>query len=159
MASVRFARSRTYPRSPDDAYRTVIGLPLPQLFARRFGPMPPIREVRGQDGEWGTVGQTRTIVLADGGTLHETLTETDPPSAFGYRIDEVTGPMRPLVDHVEGRWSFDPVGDGGVRITWTWDLHPRSPLTARLLPVLERFWNGYADRALQTLEDALVGSS
>ena len=91
--------------------------------------IPPIREVRDQVGPWGEVGQTRTIVLADGGTMRETLTSVERPHRFGYAIGDVRGPMRPLVERVEGRWTFEPAGTG-TRITWPWDVTPTAAGTA-----------------------------
>jgi hypothetical protein len=152
----RFQRSRTYPVDVQTAYDVVRPVPLQQIFGRRYGPMPPVRETRGQDGEWGIeVGQTRTIILADGGTLFETITELDPPHAFAYTITNVTGPMKPLVSSLDGRWDFAPAGTG-TRVTWTWDVSARSALTARVMPVLQRFWNGYARQALEEAEHLLV---
>ena len=71
--------------------------PLELIFHRRYAALPPVREVRDQQGTWGTVGQTRTIVLADGGTMHEELTSGVSGREFGYRISQVTGPMKALV--------------------------------------------------------------
>jgi hypothetical protein len=154
--SSRFQRSRTYPVDVQTAYDVVRPVALPQLFRRRYGVFPPIRETRGQDGEWGTeLGQTRTIVLGDGGTLFETITELNPPHAFAYTITNITGPMKPLVTKLDGRWEFTPAGSG-TRVTWTWDVHPRSALTAPALPVLRRFFNGYARQALEEAEHLLV---
>ena len=154
--SHRFERSRTYPVDVQTAYDVVRPVPLQQLFCRRYGPMPPIRETRGHAGEWATeVGQTRTIVLADGGTLHETITDLDPPHSFDYDITNITGPLSPLARRLHGRWEFTPAGTG-TRVTWTWDVEPRSALTARLMPVLQRFWNGYARQALEEAEPLLV---
>ena len=79
---------------------------LPTLFNRWYGPLPPIKAVRDQTGEWDGVGQTRTIALAGGGTMRETLTEIHPGQSFGYTITSITGPMAPLIDHVEGKWIF-----------------------------------------------------
>ena len=73
--------------------------------------MPPVREVRGQEGEWGTVGQTRTIATTDGGTLLETLTVVDRAAPLRLRARPTcTGPMRPLVRTVDGVWSVAPEG-------------------------------------------------
>ena len=58
--------SRSIPVSVEAAYDAVLTMPLPRIFNRRYAALPPIREVRDQEGVWGTVGQTRTIVLTDG---------------------------------------------------------------------------------------------
>jgi hypothetical protein len=119
---LELASSRTYPVSVERAYDGVLTTPLPELFSKRYAAIPPIREVRDQQGAWGTLGQTRTIRLADGGTMRETLTSVDRPHSFGYRISDVSGPMKPLVTEVAGEWRFEPAGDG-VRITWAWTVH------------------------------------
>ena len=131
-------------------------MPLPTLFRQWYGPIPPIKEVRDQHGDWHSVGETRTIVLAGGGTMRETLTAVDPGRSFGYTITDITGPMAPLMDHVEGSWIFDQVGTG-TRVTWRWVLYPTSAFGAPALPVFARVWRGYAGQALESLSDYLVG--
>lgn len=148
-------RSRAIPINPKEAFDRTLPMPLPTLFRQWFGPIPPIKEVRDQRGDWSSVGETRTIVLAGGGTMRETLTSVDPGHSFGYTISEITGPMSPLIDHVEGAWIFDPAGTG-TRVTWRWVLHPKSFVTAPALPVFARLWRGYAAQALESLSDYLV---
>src|ERR1700712_2216006 len=147
--------SRAYPVPVDRAFGFVLPTPLEEIFDRRFGPLPPISGVEGQDGSWGTVGQTRTIKLSDGGTMREELTEVDAPGGFGYRITEVTGAMRPLVASVEGRWSFDAVGTG-VRITWQWTVHPASSVAELAMPLFGWLWKGYARQAMDRLETLML---
>ena len=155
MDTLEVARSRSYPVSVARAFDEVLVLPLPGLFSRRYAALPSIREVRGQDGAWGTIGQTRTIVLADRSTMRETLTSLDRPSSFGYRIDQLHGPLRPLAASVEGRWTFEESGTG-VRITWAWSVRPASAATALLMPAFGRMWQGYARQALEEIERLLV---
>ena len=152
---LELSQSRTYPVDVERAYDVVLPTPLPALFRRRYAAIPPIREVRDQQGPWGTVGQTRTIRLADGGTLRETLTVVERPRVFGYRITDVTGPMKALVSEVEGRWLFEPAGTG-AQVTWAWTVHPRGTLGGLAMPVFARMWRGYARQALEELEPILV---
>ena len=149
--------SRSVPVSVAEAYEAVLGAPLPGIFSRRYGPLPPIREVRDQAGEWGVggVGQSRTIVTADRGTMLEELTVLEPPDRFGYTLTRITGPMKPLVDHVEGLWSFVPAGTG-TRITWAWTFHPANSVAGLVLPALARMWRGYARQGLEEVEKSLV---
>ena len=155
MDTLEVSRSRSYPVDVARAFDKLLPLPLPQLFSRRYAALPRIREVRDQDGVWGTVGQTRTIVLADRSSMRETLTHVDRPASFSYRIDRLHGPLRPLASSVDGRWTFAGSGTG-VRVTWSWSVHPTSAATALLLPALGRMWQGYARQALEELEGLLV---
>ena len=149
-------QSRAIPVAPEEAFAKTLPLPLPTLFPRWYGPIPPIKAVHGQTGEWAMVSQTRDIALVGGGGMRETLTKVDPPRAFGYTLTDVRGAMAPLIARVEGEWVFTPKGTG-TEVTWRWTLHPKSALTAPALPVFARIWRGYAKQALQTLSDHLVG--
>ena len=147
--------SRYVPVDPEHAFDVLLVAPLPAIFDRRYAAMPPVREVRGQEGEWGTVGQTRTVATTDGGTLLETLTVVDRPHRFGYVLTDVHGPMRPLVRRVDGVWSVAREG-AGSRIGWAWTLHPTAAPARLLMPLLARMWRGYAHRALERVEQILV---
>ena len=141
---------------PEEAFTRTLPMPLPTLFHRWYGPIPPIKAIRDQTADWSSAGETRTIALAGGGTMRETLTEVHRPRSFGYTITDITGPMAPLIDHVEGVWIFAPQGTG-TKVTWRWTLHRKSALTAPALPVFARIWRGYAAGALESLSDYLVG--
>ena len=65
------------------------------------------------------------IVLTDGGAVTERLTTVERPTAFGYQISEIKGPLKTLVGAVEGEWRFEPAGTG-TRITWSWVIEPAS---------------------------------
>lgn len=93
---------RDVPVPVDEAFDRVLPHPLPEIFRRRRLAIPPVKAVRGQSGEWGTVGQTRTIVTADGGTVLETLVSDDRPHSFGYTISDVRGYARQALEEVEG---------------------------------------------------------
>src|SRR4051812_6605642 len=106
---LRVARSRTYPVPVEGAFASTLTWPLEELFARRYGPLPPITGTV-QDGVWGTVDQERTIRMADGGTMRERLVTVDAPHVFAYEITDITGPMKPIAGRVEGTWAFEAVG-------------------------------------------------
>jgi hypothetical protein len=149
-------QSRALPVEQEAAFRGTAPIPLPTLFHRWYGPIPPIKEVRDQTGDWDAVGQTRTVALTGGGSMREQLTSHDPPNSFGYRLSDVKGPLAPLVDHVEGLWTFEPVGTG-TKVTWQWTIYPKSSLAAPILPVFGKLWLGYARQSLEALSDQLVG--
>jgi len=155
---VELSHSRTYPAEVERAFDLILPHPLPLLFDRRYAAIPPIREVRDQSGSWDQPGETRTILLADGGTMRETLTEIRRGTRFGYHIDQVTGPMKPLVSSLEGAWAFEPAGTG-VRITWSWSLQPRGRLGSAAMPAFRRMWQGYARQAFENIETLVVPGS
>ncbi|SEA92795.1 Polyketide cyclase / dehydrase and lipid transport [Mycobacterium sp. 283mftsu] len=153
-------QSRIVPVAVADAFSGTAPIPLNELFCRWYGPIPPIKAVRNQTGIWDAVGQTRTILLTGGGSMAETLTSYDEPHSFGYTLSDINGPLAPLVGGVQGMWLFQDVSGGQnprTKITWRWTLHPRSSLTAPLLPVFGKLWKGYAGRSLEHLSDLLVG--
>ena len=148
--------SRAVPVTVDEAYLHTLRLPLTEMFARRYLAIPRIVRVDQLDpGDWGTVGQRRTIHLADGGSMLETLTRCDEPDAFGYEITGLRGALSLLVDRIEGTYAFVKAGTG-TRVTWSWLLHPKGGLGATVMPVFGRMWAGYARQALEELERSLV---
>ena len=149
-------QSLVVPVSAEAAFSRTLPAPLPTVFRRWHGPIPPVKEVREQSGPWDAAGQTRTVRLADGASMREELTGVDPPRSFGYRLTKISGPMALLVDYVVGEWIFAPSA-GGTEITWRWDIHPKSPLTAWALPLFGMLWKGYARRALGDLSVMLTG--
>ncbi len=149
------SEARAIPVEPATAFHRTLVTPLPGLFRRRYGPIAPVTAVTGQVGEWGTVGQTRTVTQAGGGSMHEKLTLVDPPRVFGYTLSGITGPLAPLVDHIEGTWSFSPVGTG-TEVVWRWEVYPKSSVAGVLMPVFARLWRGFARQSLEVLSDELV---
>lgn len=149
-------QSRVIPVSVDDAFAGTLPLPLTTIFSHWYGPIPPVAEVREQEGEWGTAGQTRVVAFKGGGSMCEELTSVDPPRSFGYAITRVTGPLGLLVGRAEGEWTFTPSGTA-TTVTWHWNIHAASALTAPLLPVLGMVWKGYARQSLEALSVELTG--
>ena len=152
---VAVEHSRAIPVSTEDAFALTLPIPLPTIFRGRYGPIPPIKQVRDQTGAWDAPGQTRRVLLAGGGSMREELTKVDPPRSFSYTLTDIRGPLAPLVSTVEGEWLFTPKGTG-TEVTWRWTIHPRFQLAAPLIPVFGRLWQGYARQALEELSGQLV---
>jgi hypothetical protein len=152
------SESAVLPVTPEVAYDTVVEAPLEEVLGERSGPIPGIRECRGQGGPWGNLGQTRTVVLADGGTLLETLVLVQRPSGgsgdYRYQLTDVRGPMKALVRTVDGRFAFEPEGSG-TRVTWSWAMHPTNPVTRLVLPVFAIFWRRAALKMFDKLGSRL----
>ena len=129
--------------TPEAAFAGVLAAPLPELFPERTGPIPPVRECTGQEGAWGDIGQTRTVVLGDGSSNLETLVALDRPGSYRYRLTDFTGPMKALVRTIDGEFAFAAEGEG-TRVSWTWHMHPATPVSRLLLPGMGFFWRRYA---------------
>lgn len=142
-APYRLSSSSLLPTSPDLAFQALVDAPLEELFPTRSGLIPAVRRSEGQQGAWGRVGQTRTVVLADGSRNLETLVAVAPPADYRYRLTDFTGPMKLLVRTVEGRFAFEPHG-AESRATWTWELHATHPLARLAFPVLAASWHTMA---------------
>ena len=155
MTGHRVEASRLVSVPPEQAFDRLIAAPLPEVFARRYAAFPAVESVRDEPADWGSVGQQRTIVLADGGRLRETLTVVDRPRGYAYLLDEIQGAMRPFVRSVDGAWSVAPEGEG-CRIGWAWTLHAKMSPARLTMNVLGRMWKGYAERALEQVEEILT---
>jgi hypothetical protein len=150
-------QSRVISVGVDDAFTRTLPIPLTTIFSRWYGPIAPVAEVLEQQGEWGTVGQTRVVSFKGPGSMHETLTSVDPPHSFGYAITGIAGPLGLLVDMADGEWTFTPgPGSPATMVTWHWNIHAASVLTAPLLPVVGLLWKRYARQSLATLSAELT---
>ena len=154
-SSLAVEQSRVIPVGVDEAFAGTLPVPLPTIINRWYGPVPPVARVCDQVGDWGTPGQTRRILMKGGGGFHEELTKVDPPHSFGYLLTGITGPLGLLIGRAEGEWAFTASGTG-TKVTWRWIIHPRSALTAPLLPVVGFLWKGYARKSLETLSALLT---
>ena len=154
--SLAVEQSRVIPVGVDEAFTGTLPLPLTSVFRHWYGPIGPIKDVRDQTGEWDTAGQTRLVMLTPSGSFHEELTSLDRPHSFGYALTGITGPLGLLVGRADGEWRFAPSGSA-TTVTWRWNIHARSALTAPLLPALGLLWKGYARKSLETLSALLTG--
>ena len=151
------SRTGTVAAPVGDVFQAGLSLPLPQLYARRYGLIPAIVAVRDQQGEWGTVGQTRVFETADRGAMREELLTIDRPHGFSNRLTVLGGPFLPLVGTIEESWTFREAG-GATQATWEWNLYPCSRAGRLLAPVVGRMWLGYAGRVLEQLSYEVTGS-
>lgn len=91
----------------------------PSRFYPKHGVIPATVAVRDQSGPWDTVGQTRTLVLGDGGSVVETITDVEKPDFFAYELTDFTRLFKLLVHHARAEWRYTAVEDG-TRVDWTY---------------------------------------
>jgi Polyketide cyclase / dehydrase and lipid transport len=155
MSGHRVEASRVVSVEPGTAFDRLMHVGLTDLFARRYAAFPAVTNVTDQPESWGTVGQTRTIVLADGGRLRETLTDIQRPHSFAYLLDGIEGPLRHFVHTIDGVWTVTP-HSGGACIGWAWTFYPKASPARLTTSVIARMWKGYAERALIELDAILT---
>lgn len=148
--------SRAIPVVLEDAFERTLTTPLPQIFSRRYGVLPAVKETTGFTPPWGSAtGQTRTVRTTDGGSMRETLLAIERPRSFAYQLNGITGPMVAIAASVEGEWAFAPAGTG-TEVTWSWTVRGANALGSLALPAFGRMWQGYARQALEELERVLL---
>ena len=144
MAPYLLSSSTVVAATPDDAYDTLCAAPLEKLFTTRSGPIPPVDRCDDQVGEWGSLGQSRRVVLADGSGNLETLVGADRATQdYRYELTDFSGAFKALIKSIDGQFTFVPEGSG-TRVTWSWTLHPTNAVTGLALPVFGFFWRRWA---------------
>lgn len=144
--STRSASATAHVAAPPDVVFPRLRVHDATRFYPKWGVLPAVIEVRDQTGPWDAAGQTRTLVLSDGGTLRETLTSAEAP-LFAYDLARFTGFFGRLVAGARSEWRVAPEGDGSS-IAWTYAF---TPLRGRGLIVgaIVRFaWGPYMRRVL-----------
>jgi hypothetical protein len=154
-APVVVEQSRLMSVNVEDAFHGTLMMDVPAVFDRWYGPFPPIRQVLNEPDTWGTVGQTRTLKMAGGGSTLEELTKVDAPHYFAYRVGNIRGPLSMAASGIDGEFEFTPA-DAGTKTTWRWTVHPRSALTRPVVTMLGKAWDGWARLALAELSNQLV---
>lgn len=143
VAPYLLSSSSVVPASQEAAFAVLLDVPLEQLFDKRGGLIPRIKETRGDS--WASVGDTRTVVLADGSTNLETLVDLDAPHSYHYELSDFTGPLKLLASRVEGAFTFKPEGNG-TKITWSWTIQPKNALVRLAMPALGASWRSFGNR-------------
>ncbi|CAN5156133.1 SRPBCC family protein [soil metagenome] len=119
----------------------------PVGFYPRFGPIPATVDVRDQTGDWQSAGQTRTLMLADGGWVVETTKVVERPAFFAYELTDFQKLFGVLVDHARAEWTFTAVGDG-TRIDWTYTFFPKPRCGLAVSLIVALFWSRYMTSVL-----------
>ena len=75
----------------------------------------------------------------------------------GRSVAQITGASPSLQSLANASMARNNTTVGnGTTVTWRWTIHPRSGLTAPLLPVFGWLWKGYARQSLAELSRQLV---
>jgi hypothetical protein len=111
--------------------------------------LPGVVEVRDQHGAWDAVGQTRTLVLSDGGTVKETLRVVAPP-LFAYDLSAFTGFFGRLVASGRSEWRVADDAAGSV-IGWTYTFTAKPGWGFAVAAIMRLAWAPYMRKVLPAI--------
>ena len=128
--------------SAEAAFSAVVPIDLEEAFTG-WGPFPAVIGIEHQPGAWDAAGKTRTVLLKGGGILRERALEYESPVRFAYEVLPHQGPLKALVERINGQFVFRELHLGHTEISWTYEFVPRRR-TRPLLLLLAPLWRRYA---------------
>lgn len=114
----------------------------PSRFYPRFRVIPATVAVRDQTGAWDAEGQSRQLMLSDGGSVVETLTSVQAPHRFVYELTDFRGVFGALVDHARAEWLFT-AEEQGTRVRWTYTFFAKPGRGLVVAAIVRAFWGPY----------------
>ena len=120
----------------------------PVGYYTRAGFLPGVTEVRDQTGNWDKPGQTRQLMLSDGGWVIERTTNVEPYGFFAYNLADFQKIFKRLVDHGRAEWTFTEVA-AGTTIHWSYTFFPLNRAAKPVLALIVKFlWGPYMKKVL-----------
>lgn len=136
------------------AFDAIVPVDLTAAFTG-YGPLPAVVRVDATPDAWGSAaGQARSVRLAGGGVLRETVLEVRRPGLFRYEVVPEAGPLQYVVRSIDGRFVFSPSEAGGTVIRWTYVFRPRRGAQAAV-HALAPLWRRYAEQVMGRLAQAV----
>jgi len=122
----------------------------PTWFYPKFGPLPAVVDVVGQPGDWDAVDKSRTLILSDGGSVVETLTDVNPYEYFAYNLTDFQGLFGVLVAGARAEWDFW-AENGGTVIRWSYSFRARRGAGPIVALIVKLFWGRYMKSVLPVI--------
>ena len=120
----------------------------PVGFYAKSGPLPAVIEVRNQTGNWDAPGQTRQLMLSDGGWVVERTTNVEPYGFFAYNLTDFQKIFGHLVWMARAEWTFTEVA-AGTKIHWSYTFYPKSSAAKPILAtIVKLLWGPYMRKVL-----------
>lgn len=119
----------------------------PPAFYPSFGPLPAVVGVQNQPATWDRVGYTRTLLLSDGSSVVETITDSERGASFGYDLSDFTKLFGSLVSGARAEWTFVSERSATL-ITWSYVFHARPGRDWLVRAIVSLFWARYMRRVL-----------
>jgi hypothetical protein len=147
MSSAPHATAEMLAKAPLDWTWSVLVPIDPSRFYPKHGPIPATIGVREQSGPWDTVGQTRKLLLADGGHVIETITNVEPNHFFAYELTDFQKLFKRLVDHARAEWTYTEQPDGTL-VHWTYTFYPHKRWGWAVALIVRLWWDPYMRQVL-----------
>lgn len=123
----------------------------PARFYPKHGPIPATIAVRDQSGPWDAVGQTRTLLLSDGGHVVETITDVEKPVGeqgfFAYELTDFQKVFKLMVDHARAEWTYE-AHPAGTLVHWTYTYVPKKGWGWAVGLIVRLWWDPYMRQVL-----------
>jgi hypothetical protein len=113
----------------------------------RSGLLPGVVEVRDQSGDWDAAGQTRQLMLSDGGSVIEHTTDVDRQQFFAYNLSDFQKIFGVMVESARAEWTFTTAPNGTL-IRWQYTFHARRGYGLPLAAIITFLWGPYMARVL-----------
>ena len=113
----------------------------------KAGRLPAVVEVRNQTGDWDAVGQTRQLMLSDGGSVIEHTTNVDRLEFFAYNLSDFQKVFGVMVESARAEWTFTSAPNGTL-IRWRYTFHAKPGYRLPLAAIIRLLWGPYMKRVL-----------
>ncbi|MBG6107090.1 SRPBCC family protein [Frigoribacterium sp. CG_9.8] len=113
----------------------------------KAGLLPAVVEVRDQTGDWDSAGQTRQLMLSDGGSVIERTTNVDRLEFFAYNLTDFQRIFGVMVQSARAEWTFSKAPNGTL-IRWRYTFYSTPGYGLPLAAIIKFLWAPYMDRVL-----------
>ncbi|TVR71389.1 MAG: hypothetical protein EA415_11320 [Sphaerobacteraceae bacterium] len=137
----------------DEVYDWFCGLDISRVL-NGYGPLPGVERTTEQTGSWTTPRETRKLEMSGNIRARQEILIAERPFFFAYRVREFTHILNLMAYGAEARWWFEPDGDGGMTLTWTYTFWPRSFVgKLGIYPVIKTIWHRYMVVTIRAMRD------
>lgn len=133
--------------APLDIAWDVVTMHTPVGLYPKSGLLPGVVAVRDQSGDWDEAGQTRQLMLSDGGSVIEHTTDVDRLRFFAYNLSDFQKIFGVMVESARAEWSFSTAPNGTL-IRWQYTFHARPGYGWPLAGIIKFLWGPYMARVL-----------
>jgi hypothetical protein len=137
----------TVTASRDVTFDIIAPIDLSSIFDRWLF-IPGVKGVKDQSGPWNEPGRTRTVVLSDGSSVDEVLTQVDRPAGFAYRVGPFPKPLGLLAKSATGHWTFTEDETDQTGIVWSYRFQPSRGRGWMVRLLIAPMWRRYARHSL-----------